>query len=343
MSLRGRVPLPGPMVALYLLSSAIDALAGVAFAAEGATGRAVAVFLCLHALGTATGAYALFRTLPKPLRAAPGSALAFLATFLFFVPGLGLPALGLGLLLPMLLPRRRVVEAAVQATEIPDLPYRALIVTSQPIYGAVGLIGVVRHGHDASARVRAVMATRQLNDKVAIPILRVALRDPVDDVRLLAYALLDSKERTIYANIKKIEAGLPQAPSATHGNFHGRIAHQYWELVYLGLAQGEVLAHVLGKGLEHAERATTALPEDAGLRLLQGRLLMARDRLDDARVAFDRAEALGLPRERLLAYRADLAFYARRFDEVQTLLRALPTEAKSRMPLSAVVDYWSAR
>jgi hypothetical protein len=332
-----------PVAGLLLLSAAVEGVALAVFATEPAPARAVLSFLALHALATAVGAHGLRRGLPVPLARQRLRALVFFAALLFFIPVLGLPAITFGLLLPMIVPRREIPESTISATPIPDLPYRALIVTSQPIYGALGLMGVIRHGADPSARVRAVMATRQLSSKLAIPILRVALRDPVDDVRLLAYALLDSKERTIYSDIKGVSARLASEAKAGHGALHRRLAQEYWELVYLGLAQGEVLTHVITKGLEHAGVAAEALTDDAGLRLLQGRLLLAAGKLEEAQETFQRAQALGLPRERVLPYMAELAFDARRFSEVQVLLREVSTEAKSRMPLAPLIDYWEAR
>ena len=91
--------------------------------------------------------------------------------------------------------------------------------SSQPIYGVVGLVGVIRHAAETAARVRAVMATRQLSDQYAVPILQVALRDPVDDVRLLAYALLDGKERD---HLRQHQAA--QRPPGRRAQAHARRA-----------------------------------------------------------------------------------------------------------------------
>jgi hypothetical protein len=308
-----------------------------------APGFRLPVFFALHAAGSLGCAFALLRWMPRLLRRRAASGYLFFAAMCFFIPVLGALALFGGLVVPTLLPHKHKVETPLVSTEIPDLPYRPLIVGSQPIYGAMGLVGVIRHANDAAIRVRAVMATRQLSDQYAIPILQVALRDPVDDVRLLAYALLDGKERAIYANIKTQTARLGDAPKSTHGSVHKRLAQEYWELVYLGLAQGEVLAHVLTSGLKHAQEALEALPNDAGLHFLLGRMLGAQNKPPEAAAAYDRAEALGLPKRALLSYRAELAFRTRRFEEIPELLRELPPESKKRMPMAAVVDYWGAR
>jgi hypothetical protein len=316
---------------------------GAAALVDGGSAATIPGFLLLNGLGAGGCTFALVRWLPRILRRKRGHAIVCIASLCFFIPVLGPLALIAGLIVPVLLPRKIRQEAPIVATEIPDLPYRPLIVSSQPIYGAVGLVGVIRHATDAGARVKAVMATRQLADQYAVPILQVALRDPVDDVRLLAYALLDSKERAIYGRIRQQLARLADAPKGTEGGIHKRLAQEHWELVYLGLATGEVRNHVLETGLKHARDAITAMPKDAGLQLLLGRMLFARERVDDAEAAFDRAEALGLPARSLVSFRAEIAFRRRQFERVRDLLRQLPGDSKKRPPMASVVEYWGAR
>ena len=330
---------PGP---LYLVGLFFEMLATLSLLLELVPNQRLTSFLVLHSAGALLAALALFRWMPRLLRRHRWSGYFSLVTVLYFLPLVGALGLGGGLVLPMLLPHKQKHEAPLVTTYIPDLPYRPLIVSSQPIYGVVGLVGVIRHAAETSARVRAVMATRQLTDQYAVPILQVALRDPVDDVRLLAYALLDGKERTIYGNIKELNARLADSPKSTHGGINKRLAHEYWELVYLGMAQGEVLAHVLTSGLRHARQAVEELPSDAGLGFLLGRMLASQGNLEEASAQFDRAETLGLPATVLLSYRADIAFRQRRWDDVTALLKNLPTDSKKRLPLSAVVSFWKA-
>jgi hypothetical protein len=337
----GLVALGSP-TPLYLIGLFLEVVATLTLLVDLVPEHRLAGFLVLHGAGTAVSALALFRWLPKLLRRRSFTGYTSLCLILFFLPLIGAVGMAAGLVIPILLPHKLKQEAPLVTTRIPDLPYRPLIVSSQPIYGVVGLVGVIRHAADTAARVRAVMATRQLSDQYAVPILQVALRDPVDDVRLLAYALLDGKERTIYGNIKELGARLADAPQAAHGGIHKRLAHEYWELVYLGLAQGEVLAHVLVSGLKHANQAAQDLPNDGGLSFLLGRMRAAQGNLEEASSWFDKAESQGLPHTVLISYRADLAFRQRRWDDVQRLLKQLPADSKKRLPMSAVVSFWGA-
>jgi hypothetical protein len=76
---------------------------------------------------------------------------------------------------------------------------------------------------DVNARVAAVKALRNMEATRAIPLLRRALGDPSEDVRLLAHAILDRRERNIRA---QLEASLAQLDAATDGDAQGPAGEQ---------------------------------------------------------------------------------------------------------------------
>ncbi|GAL03027.1 extracellular matrix protein PelE [Photobacterium aphoticum] len=57
------------------------------------------------------------------------------------------------------------------------------------------------HNTDPERRALAVTAIRQLPRQHAVPLLQLALKDLTDDVRLLAYASLESIETQINESI----------------------------------------------------------------------------------------------------------------------------------------------
>lgn len=200
---------------------------------------------------------------------------------------------------------------------------------------------MLRNAADPGKRLQAVMATRQMSDAAAIPILRLALKDPDDDVRLLAYAMLSGKEETINARIKQQLSHLDtEQDPLMQFQLHQRIATDYWEIAYLGLAEGEVLAHALQTARRHAGRALEKQPDGAGSYFLLGRILLRQGHVEQAHTAFVRARELGLPEVELLPYLAEIAFKQRRFHDVRALLGGLDPLARTHPALSGVADYW---
>ena len=203
------------------------------------------------------------------------------------MPALGL--LGLGLVLTMRArsgPRARRSE--VVETDSPRLPGSPLHTDESARFGPGSLEGILRGSKDPETRLRVVLACRQLPGRLAVPLLRLALRDTVDDVRLLAYAVLEQNERQIQA---QIQALLARHESASAGQaraegralaaampvpVHVKLAELYWELVYQGLVEGELLGFSLEQVTTLTAQVLQASAGNPRMALLAGRALLLR-------------------------------------------------------------------
>ena len=67
----------------------------------------------------------------------------------------------------------------------------------------------------------------------AMPLLKLALTDKTDDIRLLAYAVIEKIEFNINRRISLLKKKLQRKASAETLQ---RVAESYWELCYLGIA-----------------------------------------------------------------------------------------------------------
>jgi len=280
--------------------------------------------------------------IPAALRGTPWRALSLLLCLCLFLPGIGMAGVLL-LLLPALHRAGKEEELPWGPTEFPELPTAPFKVSAQPIYIAVGLVGVLRHSDDPALRLKAVMASRQMPDRLAIPILDIALKDQVDDVRLLAYSMLDGKERVIFERIKALDLKLGELGGGAErerGFIHLRLAQEYWELAYLGLAHGKVLLHVLSQAEEHLQAALAVDPHDPGALLLLGRVHLKRGDAEDAAACFRKARDSGMPGEVVAPYLAEVAFIARDFQAVRRHLGQLSTSAATKSPMAEVVQFW---
>ena len=280
--------------------------------------------------------------IPAALRGSPWRALALLLLLCLFLPGIGMAGVLL-LLLPALHRAGKEEELPWGPTEFPDLPTAPFRVSAQPIYIAVGLVGVLRHSPDPSLRLKAVMASRQMPDRLAIPILDIALKDQVDDVRLLAYSMLDGKERVIFERIKGLDrklADLGGGADRERAFIRLRLAQEYWELAYLGLAHGKVLLHVLSQAEQHLQATLAIEPTNPSALLLLGRVHLKRGEAGEAAARFRKARDAGMPGEVVAPYLAEVAFMSRDFDGVRRHLGQLSTSASTKSPMAEVVRFW---
>lgn len=306
---------------------------------DGSASLLAALIFCLmHGAACLCLTAGMWPFLPRRYRQPlPWSGL-FLFSLAFFIPVLGVLGVALAVFPALYFPRRQVSDVWKQ-TAIPELPFRASEPDMRSMMSAGGLHDVLRHALNPNKRLSAILATRRMSSREAIPILKLALKDPADDVRLLAYSMLDAQESGINLKIKNLLADLQAAPAEQRALLNASLAQHYWELVYLGLAQGSVLEHMLQCAREHIEKAVgeRSAAEDW---LLCGRIALEQQRLMAAQEAFAQAEALGMDVSQVASYRAEVAFICRRFHEIPGWLAQLNPEDRQRLPFSALARYW---
>jgi len=282
--------------------------------------------LLVHvAASGATAALLHRRAFEGPTRV--GFALIFATAFL--VPFLG--ALGL-VVVAALTPRGATVpERDCVRTRIPRPPE---MVDSPSLPAGRGQPGV------RQARIEALTALRGRSDPAAIAALRHAMEDRDEDVRLLAHALLEAKNRAAWREIDAANGALDRAPQPQRGHIHRRLASQYWEVAWLGLAQGECLDHALGTARRHAMMALQEDPRSASLHLLLGRIGLRLGAPERAEASLLQARDLGLPAGVAAPYLAEAAFLRRRFDLVRSHL-TMPAQATPGGASARVRRYWT--
>lgn len=249
--------------------------------------------------------------------------------------------LGLTLFLPVLgalgLAATALVRPSPAAPRLPEL-VRTRIPGLQDTAAAAGLS---LEPAASWPRAAQVAAARGRSDPGAIAMLRRAIGDPDEDLRLVAHAVLESKSRAADRRIHQATRALEAAPPASRSALHRRLALEHWELAWLGLAQGECLGRVLEEARRHCRLAL----EDAGgagrasLLFLLGRVELRLGDPEGADAALERAEHLGMPRGVVRPYRAEAAFLGRRFDRVREHLAAVPASASPAV--ERLRRYWS--
>lgn len=260
-----------------------------------------------------------------------------LFSFIFFIPVVGAIGAVLGIFVALHLPRHRD-EQGWQSTAIAKLPFRAIAEWRSPLFHDGSLQDVLQLATDPEQRLSALLATKGMPGKEATPLLQLALRDADDDVRLLAYSMLDQRENTINQQIERLLDVLAETAESPQA-IHAALARRYWELAYLGLAQEAVLKHILGQALVHV-RAALEGRADAGNELLAGRILLARGDAANAREHFQRAAAKGISASKLAPFLAEEAFTAQRYSDIAGHLQAIAPEHRNDPRLAASVRYW---
>ncbi len=281
-----------------------------------------------------------WRFLPKRYRHPVIPTMFFLFAMQFALPFIGSIGMLSGLMMALWLPRKRI-RSYWNEVDDPNLPYKPVEVSSQPLYSQGGLKQVLREAISTEKRIKAVMATKQMSNRDAIGILQEALKDGSDDVRLLAYAMLDEKEKIISDQIKQCQAELEEDLSQREElGQHKLLAMHYWEMAYLGLAQGGVKDHFMNAAKQSCQKVLD-VENDPGTLRLMGRIAIANGQADEAKTAFLSAIEFGLPRRQILSYLAEIAWMQRQFGEVKMLLTEYALSGQQIHPaFQGVMGYW---
>jgi hypothetical protein len=295
-------------------------------------------YFALHGLACLLAAPAVYPLLPRRYAEPRGWVLAFLFACNFFIPLASLVCGALGLVLGVWLPAfsRGSDYGSVEAPRFD---------THRNHEGTGFRGGQVRAqlGNAAAPldqRMKALVALQDTPAHATGELLRRLLADPADDIRLLAYGILDNKEKAVMSRIREAQAALDGArDDAQRHAGHKRIAELYFELIYQDLVQGDMRRFAADQVRSHIALAHRHSSDDAGLWFMLARLeLQARD-VAAAQEALAQAEATGFARARLLPYVAELRFLQGRHAEVRRMFAELQPDA-ALPAIAAMRRYW---
>lgn len=318
---------------------ALEGAAWAQLAFAGSSEQHLALYLVTHAGASILLAGVNYILLPTGYREPRTAILAMLFGLIFFVPVLGFVGAVAGVLLARVMPRLGR-PAKFASLRLPELdPHDQVGGTGFRQSGMRAFLGNTQA--PVSERLRALVALSNVPTRLASPLLRDLLSDPAEDLRLLAYGMLDTQEKKLNSAIHlALQAYNGAVETAARAQAARRLALLYWELIYQGLVQGDLLRHTSRQGLRYAAEALATVREDPALHFLHGRLLHEEFRYAEAGRAYERALELGLPAGRVVPYLAELAYEQRDFAEVRRLLGTLGGWLGTPR-LAPIVDYWS--
>ena len=260
---------------------------------------------------------------------------------ILLMPGFGLLGVYIAMLHALLYPKKKR-DVFWKNISVPDLPYKPVIVGAHPKYGEGGLSSVIQSAKDINRRVNAVISARQINDKMAIPLLQQALKDPEDDVRLFAYAVLDAKTTGITDRIAELLKQSEQQQGLEKARICYALAQNYWELSFLGLATGNTLDFALSEAEKFANQAADLGWAGSDIEFLIGRILLYQKRYLEAQSYFNASLENGALEAAILPFMAEIAYETYDAVEVRSILKRLNTFCDSNTPIPAVVKSWRA-
>lgn len=191
---------------------------------------------------------------------------------------------------------------------------------------------------EGPCRAHAILALKDVEPVQAIPLLRRALQDSDELVRIYAQNLLSRIVERVEGNTRRLERQLAESrtPSCLV-----RLAEQYHELVYLGiLEEPEGCQMAMKKALALLEEATALEPANPHLYLLSLKYSLRNRDLSRSRRHLAEVEAMpGCTPEQLLPLKGELAFLEKDWAALRGLLKAAQPMAHG--PTAAICRFWT--
>lgn len=191
-------------------------------------------------------------------------------------------------------------------------------------------------------RMAAMAALKSMPIHLSEKVLRSLLGDQKEELRLLAYGLIDSAEKDIMEKIARKQQKLQQKDLSEpeQGRLHATLAQLYWELVYQHLVVGDVYQYVVERVMEHARFAVSVDPGEGMMWYLLARCSLLQQQPQQATNYLKHAREQEFPRERLLPWQAEAAFQQKNYDEVRRRLAGVDYSLAATR-LQPAIRYWT--
>ena len=307
----------------------------------------LASYFSLHALASVLVTWLAWVLLPGNYKKPLVPACALLWAFAFFIPVLGVVAILIVVQVAKRFPRILRVERYVtvrmpefsgvqrEATERSDLragdARRILKDATQPL----------------EIRLRVLVALQSMEPKAAVPLLISLLADPSEDIRLLAYSMVDSWEKDLVQKIQRANAELDVARESGSNtlivNALRRLAELHWSQADTGLARGDLRRFALEHAQKYCEQVQALDSRAPGIWTLYARILTELGHLVAAAKAVKMARRLRMPMAEAYSLMAQIAYAQGNYPAVRRYANMLPDDGLLPSSVLRSAAFWRNR
>jgi polysaccharide biosynthesis protein PelE len=311
-------------------------------------------YFALHAVASSLVTAMAWVLLPAHLKKPRWAVLALLFSFDFFIPGLGVLAmlivLHIATRFPSVVRTERYVDIAEPVFTSSEKEKR-----EQSDVRAGYARRILRDPlQSVDTKLRVLIALQSMRPKVAIPLLQGLLADPSEDIRLLAYSMMDAWEKDITYRLQAAQAQLESGqPAQSKGskeerktaqiNAHRKLAELYWEQVDSGLARGDLRTFALERAKKHCEKSLTLDARQGGLWLVYSTVLIELKQAAAAERALEVARKAKAPDSYVYPRLARLAFDAGDFEATAKWMRRAGRSGHVPHPVRQCIRYWAGK
>ena len=304
-------------------------------------------YFSLHAVASALVTWLAWVLLPGNYKKPFKPVCALLWAFAFFVPVLGVAAILIVVQVAQRFPRILRTERYV-TVRMPEFSGAQREATERSDLRASDARRILKdRAQPLETRLRVLVALQNMEPKGAVPLLISLLSDPSEDIRLLAYSMVDSWEKDLVQKIQRANAELEEArqsgTSTTIINFLRRLAELHWTQADTGLARGDLRRFALEQAQKYCEQVQLLDIRAPGIWTLYARILMELGHLDAAVTAIKMARRLRMPMAEAFSLMAQIAYAQGNYTAVRRYANMLPDDGLLPSSVLRSAAFWRSR
>ena len=295
------------------------------------------LYLLVHGLASALVAMVVWSVIPA--RYQTPKVLSWLLIFCaaFFVPAIGMLTLLGGVLVGVWMP---IIMRDSPFSLVPEPYYTPVNAASGSSFRQIDIQSLLSSQDSPDGlRMQGMLVLKDMPARVTGRVLRESLGDNYEDIRLLSYGILNQKEKAITQDIDRVLTLLERAKPSRRYMLARRLAELYWELNYQDLVRGDIRNLTLEKASFYVEMALMEAPQDAGLWVLRGRILLAQGAIAEAYQSLVFSRRLGLSANQVNPWLAEIALERRQISLVRQLMSEISDNSQFTH-LNQSVEYW---
>ncbi|CAA6820712.1 MAG: Extracellular Matrix protein PelE [uncultured Sulfurovum sp.] len=264
--------------------------------------------------------------------------------FIFFVVlNIGLLFIGILLTLIMMLfglswathrlsrPDYETIHFEEQVSEFP-------IVYSQFQEGLLMMEGHQQASLSSDQKIKSLKILYENNSQGNIAKIKLFLSDSSDETRLYAFALASSFEKNLNDRIKSLQDKIQELSEPKElEEMIFTLAQTYWQFIFHGVVTGQ-LTGFYTKKIATLLKASQHNPSSF---ILLGKIHLFNGALEEAEKAFLKAIELGIPKQALYTFLAEIKYGQKKYDEISQYI--IEDEFNIDLRLKPLVQMWSEK
>ncbi len=263
--------------------------------------------------------------------------------FLFFLSvGFVLPIVGTFLTFWVVVYLKRYVNQNIYLDSETVLmePLYHNFVPSKRIFGEGALMLLHDDYISVDAKIKALKALRKDINRYRLNIIRQALSDREDEVRLFAFSIIDKLEKELNEKIHDLLTLFEKGDDETRLDAAKKLANLYWDMVYYELSDEVLQNFFVEEALRYAEYALKCDFTDMSMHILAGKIFIKRGEIELAEREFVTVLEIDPMKYSFIApYLAEIFYNKSNFVTTRALLN-INNELRYNLQLYPIVETW---